>query len=133
MLVTDATFQIMTDTVATDADEWGYEASGLGVKRWRTALGPTWGHTGEDTGYKAYWHYAPDHDLTWVLLLNANYGQLLRVRTNCAARYSSCWPKRTRNAAAAGVRCVRGNPLCALGLFRLLARAAGVKRRCRGE
>ncbi|MET0385182.1 MAG: serine hydrolase domain-containing protein [Polyangiales bacterium] len=64
-------------TTLTEVDEarWGYSRSGLGVQQWQTALGPMFGHTGEDTGYKAYWHYAPQRKLTWVLLLNANYGR----------------------------------------------------------
>lgn len=57
-----------------DEDEWKYDAVGLGLKLWRTRLGDVYGHTGEDTGYKAFWHYAPDRRLRWVLLLNSNYG-----------------------------------------------------------
>jgi D-alanyl-D-alanine carboxypeptidase len=65
----------MLDMVEVDASRWKYTGVGLGVMRWDTALGPVFGHTGEDTGYKAFWHYAPERKLTWVLLLNANYGQ----------------------------------------------------------
>lgn len=74
-LLSNESVDSMKDVIATDAGEWGYDGAGLGLKRWQTPLGETWGHTGEDTGYKAYWHYAPERDLTWVLLLNANYGQ----------------------------------------------------------
>jgi D-alanyl-D-alanine carboxypeptidase len=62
-------------TTPVDKERWGYSGAGLGLKRWDTPLGEVFGHTGEDTGYKAYWHYAPARQLTWVLLTNANYGK----------------------------------------------------------
>lgn len=74
-LLSEDSLGSMKEAVATDAGEWGYDGSGLGLKRWQTPLGEMWGHTGEDTGYKAYWHYSAERDLTWVLLLNSNYGQ----------------------------------------------------------
>jgi len=64
-------------TTLRDVDQvrWGYARAGHGVQEWHTELGPVLGHTGEDTGYKSYWHYVPERNLTWVLLLNSNYGQ----------------------------------------------------------
>jgi D-alanyl-D-alanine carboxypeptidase len=64
----------MTAMVDVDGAEWGYDGAGLGLMRWPTPVGDVLGKTGEDTGYKAYWHYEPARRLTWVLLLNSNYG-----------------------------------------------------------
>lgn len=74
-LLAEDSVKSMTETVPTDEARWGYAGAGLGLKLWNTPLGKVYGHTGEDTGYKAIWHHAPDHDLTWILFANANYGQ----------------------------------------------------------
>ena len=71
----------LTSLTPVDEARWGYSHAGLGVHQWQTALGPVLGKTGEDTGYKAYWHYAPERRLTWVLLVNAHYG-LFAQRSN---------------------------------------------------
>jgi D-alanyl-D-alanine carboxypeptidase len=74
-LLANTSVQRMMETVPTDEGRWGYAGAGLGLQRWETPLGQVYGHTGEDTGYKAIWHHAPDHDLTWLLFVNANYGR----------------------------------------------------------
>jgi len=74
LLAADLLQEMMT-TRDVDEERWHYAAAGLGLKRWHTPLGDMFGHTGEDTGYKSFWHHAPERQLTWVLLLNSNYGQ----------------------------------------------------------
>lgn len=69
------TYRELTRFEPVDEARWKYTQTGLGIFVWNTSLGPVLGHTGEDTGYKAYWHYAPRRELTWILLLNSNYGR----------------------------------------------------------
>jgi hypothetical protein len=57
-------------------------------------------------GYKAYWLWSPERRLTWVLLLNANYGESSkRVQIGCASAHSRSWPEieRTRFAQYLGL------------------------------
>jgi D-alanyl-D-alanine carboxypeptidase len=74
-LLSEDTLAQMTSFENVDERQWRYTGSGLGLKRWDTPLGEVFGHTGEDLGYKNFWHYEPTRRLTWVLLLNANYGR----------------------------------------------------------
>ena len=50
----------------------GFDAYGLGLERWTTDFGPAVGHIGQEFGYLTFAFYFLEHDVTFVLWINAS-------------------------------------------------------------
>jgi D-alanyl-D-alanine carboxypeptidase len=64
-----------TSVIDADAVKYGFRRAGLGLHSWETRGGDAWGHTGEELTHRAWWHWWPGSQTTWIMLLNSNYGQ----------------------------------------------------------
>jgi len=87
-LLSPESFDEMQTWVDVPEPEHGRNGYGLGLRRWDTPFGTGMGHSGGMPGYLAEAFSFPEHDVTYILLVNGSLGRVSKIvdeRLNAAA------------------------------------------------